>query len=67
MSDFDIIFVDNNKTKIGKVFGKGLIISPEQIEDFKRPIFICSMLHADDIMKQTKKMKLNNQLVKIGL
>lgn len=65
LTDFNVLFIDNNPTKIGKAIGNSLIISPNQIELENRPILICSMLHGDDIMRQINAMGLKNRVVEL--
>lgn len=63
LTEFNIIFIDNNKTKIGNMFWESVICGPDSITDNNQPIVICSMLYAREIEKQIVDMDLSNELV----
>lgn len=61
--DFQIQFIDNNPTKMGKQFGNSLIFGPDKITQSGRVIIICSMLYAKEIEKQIREMGIENDII----
>lgn len=63
LSEFEISFIDNNKTKIGNTFWKSTIAGSESVTDKNQPIVICSMLYAKEIEKQIVNIGLSNPII----
>ena len=58
-----LAFVDNNPINHGKVLRGIPIISPDQLDGFKEPILVATLLHHHAITDQILRMRLANEII----
>jgi hypothetical protein len=57
--------VDNNPILRGKTLAGAPIISPNEIDDTREPIIIATLLHADEISAQIRRIGLRNPVLRL--